>query len=102
MDISFSRELINGALAKLSEIDEYINRHSQNWSMERMSVVDKNILRLAVYEIIYKLETPAKVAINEAIEISKKYSTEKSKVFINGILDKIKNLRDLPEEGDDR
>lgn len=96
-DESFARELFTGTVKNLTVIDGHIARYSKNWSIERISAVDKNILRLAIYEILYTPRTPVKVIINEAIEISKIFSTEKSKIFINGILDKIKDLRNQPE-----
>lgn len=90
-DLKFARELFQGVIEKLPQINEQITAHAENWSLDRMPVVDRNILRLAIYELLYTPQTPHKVVINEAIEISKKYSTTKSKIFINGILDKIKN-----------
>jgi len=92
-DGEFSIILTRGVIENLSKIDETISNFSQNWSLERMSYIDRNILRFAVYELLYIPETPPKVIINEAIEISKIYSSEKSRAFINGILDRVKNLR---------
>ncbi len=71
-------------------IDECIATAAANWSVDRMAVVDRNILRLAVTELKFLREIPPKVALDEAIELAKKYSTEKSGAFVNGILDKIR------------
>ncbi len=73
-----------------SEIDSIIERFSSNWKISRMSCVDRNIMRLAVYELLYCEDIPPKVSINEAIDIGKKYGTEESGAFINGILDSIR------------
>ena len=67
-----------------------------NWKLERMARVDRNILRLAVYEILKRADVPVKVTLNEAIELSKKYGSEESSAFVNGILDRIANSSDLP------
>ena len=74
---------------KLPEVDKVIENYLRNWPLERINDVDRAILRLSVYEILYLDEVPAKVSINEAMEISKKYTTEKSKKFINGLLDSV-------------
>jgi N utilization substance protein B len=75
--------------SKLKEVDKVIENYLHNWPLERISDVDRAILRLSVYEILYLEEVPAKVSINEAMEIAKKYTTEKSKKFINGLLDSV-------------
>jgi N utilization substance protein B len=85
----FTRDIVVGALKYKDTIDRLIVKISKNWTLERMPVVDRSILRAAVYEILYRPDVPRIVVINEAIEISKKYSTEDSASFINGILDKI-------------
>ena len=85
----FSEELVRGAMAARPKIDETIARFTEHWDLERMAVVDRNILRLAVYELGWRAETPPKVVINEAIEIAKKFGTQESSRFINGILDRI-------------
>lgn len=85
----YARELIIGICSKIEEIDTLIIDHSHNWRLERMSSVDRNILRVAVYEMKYSDEVPDKVAINEALEIAKHYSVADSIAFINGILDAI-------------
>lgn len=85
----FAEQLVRGTLAHKTEIDNFIAQNAINWSLERMAVVDRNILRYAVYELLYEEVIPPKVTINEALDISKKYSTPKSSAFINGILDHI-------------
>ncbi len=74
---------------KLADIDKHLRNLAENWDLTRMAAVDRNILRLATYEIIYDSEIPKSVAINEAIEIVKRYSTDESSKFVNGILDKL-------------
>jgi transcription antitermination factor NusB len=85
----FADELVRGAMAARREIDDTITRFTEHWDLERMAVVDRNILRLAVYELGWRTETPPKVVINEAIEIAKKFGTRESSRFINGILDRV-------------
>jgi N utilization substance protein B len=83
----FSTELISGTQSQRDDIDDLIKSCSENWSLERMSKVDRNILRLAVYELVYCNDIPPKVTINEAIDLGKEYGSENSGSFINGILD---------------
>lgn len=85
----FTTDLVEGTFRNRKEIDELIERHSLHWKLIRMAVVDRNILRLAVYELLYLHDVPTSVVLNEAIEIAKKFGTEDSGSFINGILDKI-------------
>ena len=85
----FADQLVRGTLAHQAEIDTFIAANAINWSIERMAAVDRNILRCAVYELLYEDVIPPKVTINEALDIAKKYSTPKSSAFINGILDNI-------------
>lgn len=84
---TFAEELINGYLANHLTIDAQIEENSKNWTIFRMAKVDLNILRLAVYEILYRPDIPKNVTINEAIEIAKKFGAEESPAFVNGILD---------------
>ncbi len=86
----FFVRLVNGVMDAKQEIDAIIERYSDNWKMSRMSGVDRNILRVAVYELIYCKDIPSKVSINEAIDIGKKFGTDESGSFINGILDSIR------------
>lgn len=85
----FSQDLVQGALRHLEEIDDLIRKAAEHWKMERMASVDRNILRIAVFEILYRNDIPAAVTINEALEIAKKFSSAESVSFINGLLDKI-------------
>ncbi len=87
----FANDLLRGALEKLPEIDAKIRTLADNWDFERLAVVDRNILRLAVYEMLFRPEIPPVVSINEAIEIAKKFSTAESGKFVNGLLDRVKN-----------
>ena len=88
----FAIKLAKGCIPKIEEIDQKIIDISKNWELQRMPVVDKNILRLACYELFYMDDVPPKVSINEAIDLAKKYSTEKSGFFVNGVLDKIYSI----------
>ena len=85
--IPYAMKLLSGVQEKSEEINELISRYAENWRLERMSVIDRNILRLAVFELHYQDDVPTSVAINEAVEIAKRYSTDDSGSFINGILD---------------
>ena len=91
----FATRLASGTLANLELLDERIRSRAEHWRISRMAVVDRNILRLAVYEFLYE-PTPRTVAINEALEIARRFSTYEATQFINGILDAIK--RDLDEQ----
>ncbi|NKE72298.1 transcription antitermination factor NusB [Candidatus Manganitrophus noduliformans] len=86
---AFTEILVNGVLKRLSEIDPIIEKYTQHWSRDRMAAIDRNILRFAIFEMLYLKEIPPKVTINEAIEIAKKYGSEDSGAFVNGILDRI-------------
>ncbi len=92
----FANELTIGTITHLSEIDERIRQRTEHWRISRMAVVDRNLLRMAVYEFLYQPHTPKTVAINEALEIARRFSTSEATQFINGILDAIK--RDLEIE----
>ena len=85
----FYRKLVEGVILRKNEIDAMIERFSSNWKISRMSGVDRNVLRVAVYEILFCDDIPPKVSINEAIDVGKRYGTEESGAFINGILDSI-------------
>jgi N utilization substance protein B len=85
----FADDLIQGTVSKRSEIDNLIQRAAEKWALLRMAAVDRNILRLASYELLYRKDIPPAVTIDEALEIAKKYSTAESASFINGILDRI-------------
>jgi len=87
--ISFSQQLVTGTMEHLKDIDTAIVEFADNWNLERMAVVDRNILRLGCYEILFCPDIPPKVTINEAVELAKCYSGPESGKFVNGILDKI-------------
>ncbi len=86
---AFAQALVRGAKAQQPKIDALIAESTEHWALERMAVVDRNILRMAVYELLCEPAVPGKVAINEAIEIAKKFGTAESSRFINGVLDRI-------------
>jgi N utilization substance protein B len=86
---SFAEALVRGVAAHVDDIDAVISRHAKNWAMARMATVDRNVLRVAVYELLYDPEIPERVVLNEAIEIAKKYGSVDSGAFVNGILDDI-------------
>lgn len=85
-DLQFSGTLIKGVIQNLTEIDELIARFAKDWAIERLSYIDRNILRLAVYELNYLSDIPTKVSINEAIELAKQFSDRQAAKFINGVL----------------
>jgi len=89
-NLSFFFRLVNGVVKAMPEIDLVVERFSSNWKISRMAVVDKNIIRIAVYEMLFCSDIPLKVSINEAIDIGKKFGSEESGAFINGILDSIR------------
>jgi N utilization substance protein B len=92
---AFAENLVRGTMLHHTKIDELITQYSHHWELERMAVVDRNILRLGIFELGWVTESPPKVVINEALEISKKFSTEESRQFLNGVLDRVrKELRD--------
>lgn len=87
----FAETLVRGTLEHLADIDAVIVKATENWELSRMAAVDRNILRFSTYELLYRSDIPPKVAINEAVNIAKKFSQEESGKFVNGILDRIKN-----------
>jgi transcription antitermination factor NusB len=91
----FALDLVDGTLDAQEEIDAIITDAAQNWQLRRMAIVDRNVLRMAIYEMLHAADIPAKVSINEAIELGKRYSTQQSGSFINGILDRIRRERQL-------
>jgi N utilization substance protein B len=93
---AFATELFQGTISRIKEIDRLIQSHTKNWRLSRMAAVDRNVLRLAVFELLSDVKTPDTVVINEALEIAKKFSTNESAQFVNGVLDSIKN--DLLQE----
>ncbi len=95
----FSVRLVAGTLRELETVDERIRTRAEHWRIERMAIVDRNILRLAVYEFLYE-DTPHTVVINEALEIARRFSTFEATQFINGILDAIKHDLEKKTDGD--
>ncbi len=85
----FAEDLVRGTLNRLDDIDAMIEKVTENWLLKRMAAVDRNILRFAAYELLYRKDIPPAVTINEAIEIAKKFSSTESAPFINGVLDKL-------------
>jgi N utilization substance protein B len=90
----FFLKLVSGVLATTPEIDALIERFSKNWKIQRMSFVDRNVMRIAVYELLYCADIPSKVSINEAVDVGKKFGSEESGAFINGIIDSIRMAMD--------
>ena len=89
-EIPFTEQLVNGVLGQREQIDHEIEARSHHWKLSRMSFIDRNILRIALFELLYCDEIPPNVSINEAIEIAKTYGDKNSAAFINGILDQVK------------
>jgi N utilization substance protein B len=94
---AFADELAKGTVENRPLIDSFITKYAENWEIARMAAVDRNILRMTAYELLFRRDTPVSVAIDEAVEIAKTYSTVDSGKFVNGILDKIKLERENPE-----
>ena len=90
----YADALVEGTCHNMKEINGIITKHATNWELGRMAVIDRNILRAATYELIYSDEIPPKVAMNEAIELAKKYGDKDSGKFVNGVLDKISRIKD--------
>jgi N utilization substance protein B len=87
----FLKRLVLGVLEHCQELDRLIEQYSENWHLDRINIVERNILRMALFELLYCEEIPPKVTINEAIDLGKRYGSEDSGSFINGILDRIQN-----------
>ena len=103
--LSFALDLVNGSITSAKILDDHISAAAENWDIGRMAVVDRTILRIGTYELAFRPDIPPKVSINEAIDLAKKYSTENSGEFVNGILDMVR-LRlgkaiDTPSEQSD-
>jgi len=96
----FAEPLIRGVLEKRNEIDEHIKKHARNWDFHRIAAVDRNIMRLAIFEMLNRDDIPPVVSINEAVEIAKKFSTQDSGKFVNGILDKVRGEVLRPSRGE--
>jgi len=99
---AFARELVEGVFADRARIDRLIAAAAENWEVARLATVDRNILRLSVFELLSRPDIPAKVSINEAIELGKRFGGAQSGAFINGILDRIRRDLGLPADEEPR
>lgn len=90
----YTEELVDGVTAHQDRIDELIATYAEGWSLDRMPAVDRNLLRIAVFELLYQSDVPSQVAIDEAVTLAKDLSTDDSPSFINGVLGRIESLRD--------
>jgi len=93
---AFAGELFDGTLGRLEEVDAMIRSQAQNWRLERMPAVDRNILRLAIYELLAEPDVPQLVVLDEAIELAKRYGSDQSGAFVNGLLDGLLKRAELP------
>jgi transcription antitermination protein NusB len=98
--VAYARFLLVGVRKEQEKLDDCIATASEHWKISRITYVDKNILRVAIYEMLYSPEVPPKVAIDEALELAKKFGAEESKDFVNGILDRV--LRDFYDKGEEK
>lgn len=89
---AFTEEIVKGTFKHLKTINEKILASAKNWSLDRMATVDRNVLRMAAYEILFRMDIPPSVTINEAIELAKKFGTDESGAFVNGILDNVARM----------
>ena len=94
--LEYAQRLVTGTLSHGDRIDELIRQQADNWRLERMSVVDRNVLRLAVFELLFEPDVPQLVILDEAIELAKRYGTEQSGRFVNGVLDGLLKSRHVP------
>jgi N utilization substance protein B len=94
--LGYAKRLVEGTTEHLEELDELIREQAENWRLERMSAVDRNVLRLAVYELVYEPDVPKLVVLDEAIELAKRFGSEQSGRFVNGLLDGLLRSRRFP------
>jgi len=94
----YGTDLVKGVAGNMAAIDGLIERSSENWTIERMPVVDRNILRIAVFEMCFAADVPYKAVIDEAVELAKRYGSDESGPFVNGILDKVRKEK-YPDKG---
>jgi N utilization substance protein B len=94
---NFARELVEGVASHRVELDDLISRHAHGWTIERMPVVDRTVLRLATFELLHRADTPVAVAIDEAVQAARELSTEASGRFVNGVLGRIAREEAVPE-----
>jgi N utilization substance protein B len=97
--IEFAEELLEGVRANLEAVDQHLEDIARNWKLSRMAATDRNVLRLGAYEILFT-DTPDRVAINEAIELAKRYGTNNSSQFVNGVLDRLMSNKSKSASGD--
>jgi N utilization substance protein B len=99
---SFAEKLALGTIENQAEIDKVLERYADNWELSRMAMIDRNVMRLATYELLYLADVPPKVTLNEAVNLAKKFSQEESGKFVNGILDKINHTEKpkIPKDHD--
>ena len=90
---AFAADLVHGTIAEIGALDETIAKHSANWRLDRLAVIDRMILRMAVWELGHEQETPAPVVIDEAIELARTFSTDDSVRFVNGVLDAVRKAQ---------
>jgi N utilization substance protein B len=98
-NISFIRELVGGVIQNKGELDENIKRFAPTWPVEQISLVDRNILRLAIFELLFDNKAPLKVAINEAVELAKSFGSDNSARFVNGVLSSVSSLAVRQQKG---
>jgi N utilization substance protein B len=98
-DRNYVNEVIHGVIEQQKKIDRSIKRYTDNWDVDRLGVLDRIVLRVAVYEMLFRDDVPPVVSINEAIEIAKAFSGQKSARFVNGVLDRIQKELDRPARG---
>jgi len=96
----FAARIVRGVDSRIKEIDDKISKFATNWQLKRMAIIDRNILRMGVYELHFADDIPPKVTINEAIELAKKYGDVESSKFVNGILDKIHKTEIVPQKNE--
>ena len=96
--VPYARELVEGVVGQWEAINLLIQENAAHWRLERMSVIDRNIMRIAIFELCFREDVPASVTINEAIEVAKRFSTDDAPPFINGILDAVKKKLDGQQE----
>lgn len=94
----FARSLVEGVLGSLEELDACLARLAENWTLERMAVVDRNVLRLGCHQLLHRPDIPGAVALNESVELAKRFSTDQSGSFVNGILDRVRRSREARKE----
>ena len=93
---AFAERLVQGVVQERPRLDRAIAEHARNWRLERMAVVDRNVLRLAAWELLFDPDTPAPVVIDEAVEVARRFGSEQSSAFINGILDAVRRAHGTP------